>query len=88
MPRRDNVHSYVRLRFTYAADDDLKAIGDALDTLVKLRNRASYDLSATDFSSNTRAQRAVQTAEDALALLDAIAADPARLAEARAALTP
>lgn len=78
----------MRLRFTYATDDDLKAIGDALDTLVKHRNRASYDLSAAEFSSARVAQRAVQTAEDAPALLDAIEADSARLAEARAAIRP
>ena len=89
VPRRDSVHSYVRLRFTYATEPDLKQIGDVLDFLVRLRNRASYDLSMlVQFSSATAAQNAIQMAEDALALLDAIEADAARLAAARASITP
>ncbi len=88
-PPRQSVHAYVRLRFSYASDADVRTIGDRLDKLVQLRNQASYDLSPLPhFASPARVQRAVQESEDALALLDAIEADPARLAAAIASLPP
>src|SRR5205814_4226130 len=77
MPRRDNAHAWVRLRFTYAGNADLKQIGDALDTLVKRRNLASYDLRPTlVFRTSAAAQDATQVTADALALLDPIDGDP------------
>src|SRR5712671_1646527 len=67
MPRRDTVHAWVRLRHTYAGDADLKAIGRTLDSLVRLRNRASYDLSPlASFASPNVARDAVRDAADAL----------------------
>jgi hypothetical protein len=89
---RLNVHAAVRLRFAYATDADLKQIGGALDKLVKRRNDASYDLSpstsATFFTSAAKTQDAIQTAADALALLDALGADPTRRAAAIASFPP
>src|SRR5437879_2513114 len=62
-PRRQDVHAYVRLRFSYSADADLKRIGDALDRLVRLRNQASHNLTpSAEFASNSRARQAVQDA--------------------------
>lgn len=89
IPPRQSVHAVVRLRFVYASDTDLKDIAKQLDWLVRLRNRASYDLSpAPVFASAAEAKKAVQQATDALALLDGIEADPARLAAARASIRP
>jgi hypothetical protein len=88
-PPRQNVHAYVRLRFTYASFPDLKILGRSLDHLVNLRNPASYDLRPLSrFQSPQAAQQAVQDAEAQIALLDAIEADPARLAAAIASLPP
>ncbi len=79
LPPRDNVHTWTRLRFTFAADTDLKAIGGYLDSLNRLRNRADYDLSAMpEFSSEQRAQLAVRNVDTAIQLLDAIETDPVR----------
>jgi hypothetical protein len=87
LPPRDQVHAFVRLRFTYPADQDLKKIGLQLDMLGHLRNKADYDLSPVPaFATDKRARRAVQDVSDALALLDAIDSDPGRQAAAIAAI--
>jgi hypothetical protein len=89
VPPRQNVHPYVRLRFSYANNPDLKRIGDALDRLVTRRNQASYDMRAlSEFASASVAQRSILRAIAALAVLDAIEADPARRAAAIASFPP
>ena len=73
----------VRLDFAYAGDQDLKAIGDALDRLVRARNEAHYELQPSPrFASSVHAQQMIQRSEDALAVLDALEADPVRLQRA------
>jgi hypothetical protein len=60
-----------------------------LDDMVQWRNQAHYDLSPhRRFSSSAHAHTAIQRSADTIALLDAIEADPARLAQAIAALKP
>src|SRR5262245_5302756 len=60
---RDNIHTWVRLRLTYATDLDVKTIGLALEKLGKLRNEADYHLRAAgSFTSAGIVQRAVATA--------------------------
>lgn len=87
LPPRENVHSFVRLRFTFAGDVDVKGIGMTLEDLVKLRNQADYQLTlVTNFRTNATAQKAIDDAADAIALLDAIDADPPRQAAAVAAI--
>ena len=87
LPPRENVHSFTRLRCSYAAHPDLRQIGDALDRLGRLRNRADYDLSVVpEFTSGVPAQHAIQRAENCIVLLDAIDGDAARRAAAVAAV--
>jgi hypothetical protein len=79
LPPRDNVHTWVRLRFTFPADPDLKVLGLALDRLGRLRNAADYDLATLPaFANDQRARDSVQEVTYALALVDAIDADPSR----------
>jgi hypothetical protein len=88
-PRRDNIHTWVRLRFTYSSQSDLKQIADALDKLVRRRNQASYDFTpSTVFASPVTALDTIQEAVDALALLDPIDLDPVRRATAIASIPP
>jgi hypothetical protein len=88
-PTRHDVHSFVRLKFAYATHPELNTIGSVLERGGRLRNQASYQLSApTGYWSAARVSRAIQDATDALALLDAIDGDPARRAAAVAVIPP
>jgi hypothetical protein len=83
------LHAFARLRFTFAADPDLKKIGWVMDDLVKLRNQADYQLATPgSFSSAGRAALAILDARDAIALLDRIDADVTRRAAAIASIRP
>jgi hypothetical protein len=89
VPPRHQVHHWVRSKLQYAGDADLKKLGNALERLSSLRNRASYDLGPLPaFSSPATLMQAIRQAETALALLDAIQADPVRRAAAVASLPP
>jgi hypothetical protein len=84
-PRGDNVHTFVRLRMTFASDSYLKDVGLLLDALTQARNRADYDLSPHPlFASAAFASQSVLDVAARLSLLDAVAADPARSAAAAA----
>jgi hypothetical protein len=87
IPPRDNVHTFVRLRFTFAGNPDLKHIGYDLDDLSRLRNQADYRLATVGvFALPNTAFDAVDQARAALALLDQVDGDPSRRAAAIAAI--
>jgi hypothetical protein len=89
VPPRENLHTFVRLRFTYTTDPDLKAIGWSLDDLVKLRNQADYQLATPGaFSSAVRAVQSIFDADNAIARLDRIEGDPTRRAAAITTIRP
>jgi hypothetical protein len=86
-PPHFQLHAFVRHRFTVPSDPDLKIIGGKLDSLNTLRNQADYQTaSAGMFAASQRATAAVRDAQTAIDLLDAINADPARVAAAVAAI--
>ena len=88
-PPRDKVHTFARLKFVYASDHDLKRIGLTLEALAQLRNAADYQLRKSGpFVSPRIAVSALADAESAVALLDALEADPARRAAAARTIPP
>jgi hypothetical protein len=88
-PPRDQVHRFVRLCLVYAADQDLKNIGRALEELQKLRNQADYEPEQVGrFASSLVAQQAVAKARAAIALLDHVETDANRRAAAIATIRP
>jgi hypothetical protein len=89
LPPRDKVHTFARLKFVYATDPDLKRIGLTLESLGRLRNAADYRLGISgSFVSPRSSASALTDAESAIALLDAIEADPARCAAAARTIQP
>jgi hypothetical protein len=87
VPVRQHLHAAVRLSFAYAANPDLKHIGDALDELVRLRNEAHYRLGTPGrFANNQPTVGAITVAQKALAVLSRIHQDPAQQAAAVAAI--
>ena len=86
-PPGEQIHRFVRLRFDSTPHPDLHLVGYALDQLGRLRNYADYQLSNPGvFANDVVAGQATRDATDAIAYLDAIEADSARLAAAVAAL--
>jgi hypothetical protein len=83
------VHTFARLKFVYASDPDLKRIGLMLEALAQLRNTADYQLGTSGpFVSARIAVSALADAQSAVALLDALEADPARRAAAVRTVPP
>jgi hypothetical protein len=89
IPPRDNLHTFVRLRFIYSTDPDLKNIGRTLENLALLRNNADYHLASSgSFQSARASDHALRNARAALTLLDQIEADTTRRAAAIASIRP
>ena len=88
-PPRDRVHTFARLKLVYATDIDLKRIGLTLEALGRLRNAADYQLAqSSPFPSARIAVSAMTDSEAAVALLDALDANPARRATAMGSIPP
>ena len=86
-PPGEQIHRFVRLRFDSTPQSDLHLVGYALDQLGRLRNQADYQLGNPGvFANGVVTAQATRDATDAIAYLDAIEADSARLAAAVAAL--
>jgi hypothetical protein len=87
LPPRQDIHPFVRLRFSYANQPDMRRVGDTLDKLARWRNEADYRLAtAGRFANDTDATEAARLAQDAINILDQVEADPARRAAAVAAI--
>src|ERR1700677_3938864 len=56
LPRGDRIHAFVRLRFTYSADQPLRWVGMKMDNMVQLRGKADYELVTTLFDTDATAQ--------------------------------
>jgi len=76
-------HIDVSRRFSWPKNSDLNQIHLTFQSLSGLRNQADYDLSPILFFRNSVATiNAIRETRFALSVLDAIEADPARLAQA------
>src|SRR5262245_52737617 len=76
IPPRMNVHHFVRQRFSFPADPDLKAIAKVLSHTSQLRNRADYETALSgSFSSNSATTWAIADVGQAIALLEQIDGD-------------
>jgi hypothetical protein len=79
VPPREDLHRFVRLRFNFGSLPDLTTVGRTLDDLRQGRNQADYRLASPGiFAAPGPATSSVGLAQTAIALLDAIEADPAR----------
>src|SRR5579885_2662550 len=60
LPPREDLHRFVRLRFTFGSHPDARAVGRTLDDLSQWRNQADYQLgSPGQFSAGGPAASAV-----------------------------
>lgn len=79
VPPREPIHTFVRLRCRYAADPDLKRVGDAVDWLGRLRNHADYQPATPGpFQRSLRVKQAIAEAEAGLVRPDQIDGDATR----------
>lgn len=82
-PPHTQIHAYVRQRFSFPQDFDVKKIGYAIEELGLLRNHAHYQLNRPGkFATSTEAARTITKAEERIDLLDEVDGDPARRAAA------
>jgi uncharacterized protein (UPF0332 family) len=78
-----NSHREVQQRLTFPTNVDLNQLGDVLSYLVSRRNCSDYDMiNPRPPQTGATAADAVVRSRNAVALLDAIDADPTRRAQA------
>ncbi len=74
-----SAHAFVRIRFIFADDEDLKVVGRTMENLSRLRNRADYEINSPDhFETPEPTIRAITSVSLAFLRLDAIESDPIR----------
>lgn len=76
VPRADAAHKHMAFRLGNSSAASVVAAGKDLDSLRRYRNLADYDMQPP--IDQVRAQRAVQTAEQILEVLDDAALEPTR----------
>jgi hypothetical protein len=87
LPPRETVHAFVYQRFATPNHHDLQVIGDSLNSLVRLRNEADYQLkNQGSFRNAGPVQQAIRQAADALFILDRLDNDRISRASAVAAI--
>ncbi|HEV3448967.1 MAG TPA: hypothetical protein VG099_30300 [Gemmataceae bacterium] len=66
IPKGEQVHRFVRLRFLYASDTDLKTVAHRLEQVGLLRNQSDYELeSPGPFASDSQAAQATRWGRNA-----------------------
>ena len=84
---RAPIHSFVRLRFDFAQDADLKKIGRYLNSLSRLRNDADYHIDKPGpFTKPSGAADAIRDAGMGVNILDQIESNNGRRLAAVAAI--
>ncbi len=87
LPPAEGLHNFVRCRFAFPVNPDMRKVSEALNKLSPVRNEADYRLrNSSRFGTDAEAVRAIDRAEEAIDLLDEMGADPARRAAAIAAI--
>jgi hypothetical protein len=76
--RGDGPHKKVVIYLQQTGDGDLETAGTAIDRMRTMRNLADYDMRNPDAETISSARKMVETAQQAIVLLDDFAADAAR----------
>ena len=74
----DSPHKKVVIYLQQTGDVDLETVGTTIDKMRTMRNLADYDMKNPDVETISTAQKTVESARQAIELLDEFATDAAR----------